>query len=148
MASKNLAQLCRSVLPDGFDQVVDMAPRIQQFLEQNLPEGVNQCVTLLTINTREIVIAANSPMVTNYLRLHGAEIQQQLRETFALEQPLKFCSLPASLLQVDSRGTTRQKPGTVSAEAIESISRSAEWIEDEKLKAALLSLAASLKKTD
>tara|TARA_R110002096_G_scaffold84739_1_gene195458 strand:+ start:233 stop:676 length:444 start_codon:yes stop_codon:yes gene_type:complete len=145
MATKNLSQLCRSVLPDGFDQVVSMAPRIQAFLEENLPEGVNKCVTLLTINTREIVIAANSPMVTNYLRLHGAEIQQQLRETFALEQPLKFCSLPASLLKLDSPPARRKSEG-VSAEAVESISRSAAWIEDEKLKAALLSLAESLKK--
>lgn len=144
MGSKKISRLCQSVLPPGFDEVTRLGPAIQNFLEQNLPESVNQAVTLLTINQHEIVIAANSPMVANYLRLHSSEIAQQLRETFHLEQVLRFRSVPDSLLRIDKNQTARE-PLTVSDESIRAIRRNADWIEDEELKAALLSLADSLK---
>jgi hypothetical protein len=145
MVSKQISRLCRSVLPPGFEQVTRLGPDIQRFLEQNLPDTVNQSVTLLTINQDEIVVAANSPMVANYLRLHSREIEQQLRETFKLEQALKFRTIPDSLLKLEDNEPRRQTPGQVSAESIEAIRRNAEWIEDEELKAAMLSLAESLK---
>ena len=144
MGSKQISRLCRSVLPPGFEQVTRLGPDIQRFLEQNLPAAVNQSVTLLTINQDEIVVAANSPMVANYLRLHSREIEQQLRETFKLEQALKFRTIPDSLLKLDNN-EYRPHPEQVSAESIEAIRRNAEWIEDEELKAAMLSLAESLK---
>lgn len=132
------------MLPPGFEQVTRLGPDIQRFLEQNLPATVNQSVTLLTINQDEIVVAANSPMVANYLRLHSREIEQQLHETFKLEQALKFRTIPDSLLKLDNN-EYRPHPEQVSAESIEAIRRNAEWIEDEQLKAAMLSLAESLK---
>ena len=144
MATKKISGLCQSVLPPGFEQVTRLGPEIQRFLEQNLPEAVKQAVTLLTINQDEVVIAANSPMVANYLRLHSTEIAQQLRETFHLEQALKFRTVPDSLLKIDQHQSLRQ-PHAVSSESISAIRRNAEWIEDEDLKAALLSLAESLK---
>ena len=144
MGTKKISGLCQSVLPPGFEQVTRLGPEIQHFLEQNLPESVNQAVTLLTINQHEIVIAANSPMVANYLRLHSMEIAQQLRETFHLEQALKFRTVPDSLLKIDRNQTSRE-PRAVSAESIRAIQRNADWIEDKDLKAALLSLARSLK---
>ena len=144
MGSKQISRLCQTVLPPEFEQVTRLGPDIQRFLEQNLPETVNQAVTLLTINQDEIVVAANSPMVANYLRLHSREIEQQLRETFKLEQALKFRTIPDSLLKLDNN-EYRAHPEQVSDESIEAIRRNAEWIEDEELKAALLSLAKSLK---
>ncbi len=132
------------MLPPGFEQVTRLGPDIQRFLEQNLPAAVNQSVTLLTINQDEIVVAANSPMVANYLRLHSREIEQQLRETFKLKQALKFRTIPDSLLKLDNN-EYRPHPEQVSVESIEAIRRNAEWIEDEELKAAMLSLAESLK---
>ena len=144
MGTKQISRLCQSVLPPGFEQVTRLGPGIQRFLEQNLPATVNQSVTLLTINQDEIVVAANSPLVANYLRLHSREIEQQLRETFKLEQALKFRTIPDSLLKLDNNENLRQ-PGQVSTESIEAITRNAEWIEDEELKAAMLSLAESLK---
>jgi hypothetical protein len=78
--------------------------------------------------------------------LHSREIEQQLRETFKLEQALKFRTIPDSLLRLDKNEYQHQPPpGQVSAESVEAIRRSAEWIEDEELKAAMLSLAESLK---
>lgn len=144
MGSKQISRLCQSVLPPEFEQVTRLGPDIQRFLEQNLPETVNQAVTLLTINQDEIVVAANSPMVANYLRLNSNEIEQQLREAFKLEQVLKFRTIPDSLLKLDNN-EYRPHPEQVSAESIEAIRRNAEWIEDEELKAAMLSLAESLK---
>ncbi|MBT8433731.1 MAG: hypothetical protein KJN95_03680 [Gammaproteobacteria bacterium] len=144
MGSKPISRLCRSVLPPEFEQLTRLGPGVQRFLEQNLPASVNQSVTLLTINQDEVVVAANSPMVANYLRLHGREIEQQLRETFNLEQSLKFRTIPDSLLKAGSK-EYRPEPAQVSAESIEAIRRNAEWIENEELKAAMLSLADSLK---
>lgn len=144
MTSSRIGRLCQSVLPAGFEQVKRRLPEVQRFLEDNLPEPVNQAVTLLTINRDEIVVAANSPLVANYLRLHGKEIQQQLRETFGLEQTLKFRSIPDSMLKLDLPAAVR-KPGQASQASIEALQRNAQWIEDDELRAAFLSLAESLK---
>lgn len=144
MASKKLDQLCRSILPANFRQVSDQGSQIQHFLQENLPENIRPCVTLLTVSSAEIVISANSAMVANYLRLHSLEIKQQFAESLNLQQTIKFITVPDSLLKVESRYQP-VKPDPVSAEAIASISKNAEWVEDENLKQALLSLAASLK---
>ena len=145
MGASKIGRLCQSILPPEFEQVKRQLPDIQSFLEENLPAPVNQAVTLLTLNRDEIVIAANSPLVANYLRLHGKEIQQQLRETFNLEQTLKFRAMPDSMLKLDQPVKTVRKPGQVSTESIEALRRNAQWIEDEDLRAAVLSLAESLK---
>jgi len=145
MAQKRLDQLCRSVLPPDYAQVTRQLPEIQAFLEQNLPETVSQRVTLLTLNRDEIVVAADSAMVANYLRLHAAEIGQQLRETFGLEQQLRFRSLPQGMLQVE-RVQKLREPREVSPAAVDAIRKNAEWVEDDALKEALLSLAQSLER--
>jgi hypothetical protein len=144
MARHNIAGLCRGVLPPEFGRLEQQIPEIQKFFEQNLPESVQGCVTLLTLNDEQIVIAANSPMVTNFLRLHSAEIEQQLRETFDLRQTLKFRTVPDALLKTGRRDQVPE-PESVSGEAVNAIERNAEWIEDEELRAALLSLAKCLR---
>ena len=144
MATNRIAKLCQSVLPAEFEQVKRQAPGLQHFLEETLPEPVNRQVTVLTINAQEIVIAASSPMVANYLRLHSKELQQQLRETFDFEQTLKFRSIPESLLTLPQQQSPA-KPREVSAESVDSLERNAQWIEDENLRAAMLSLVDSLK---
>ena len=143
MGSSRIDRLCQSVLPPGFERLQRRLPEIQRFLEQNLPEPVNQAVTLLTFNPDEIVIAASTPMVSNYLRLHASEIQQQLRETFALEQPVRFRTVPDSMLRLASNVYAR-KPRSVSAESVAAIEAGARWVDDKDLRAALLSLAKSL----
>jgi sRNA-binding carbon storage regulator CsrA len=145
MASSKISRLCQSVLPAEFEQIKRQAPGLQHFLEENLPESVRQSVTVLTINQNEIVIAANSPMVANFLRLHSKELQQQIRETFDFEQTLKFRTVPESLLQLQRHSSSPQSPRQVSPESVDALERNAQWIEDEGLKAAMLSLAESLK---
>jgi len=143
MASRDISRLCQSVLPPGFEQVKRQLPQIQAFLEENLPEAVQRSVTLLTVNAEEIIIAASTPMVANYLRLHSGEIQQQLRETFQLEQQVKFRTIPDALFHARKQAKL-QAPRVVSNEAVRAIRRNALCIEDESLRAAMLSLVDSL----
>ncbi len=145
MAERDLSRLCQSVLPPEFERLKQQLPRIQNFLDANLPEAVQGSVTVLSVNEAEIVIAANTPMVANYLRFHSAEIQQQLRESFQLEQAIRFRTIPDALLN-PYRREPRQAPREVSAVAIDSIKRNAQWIEDATLRDALLGLADSLSK--
>ena len=146
MARQDIAGLCRAVLPAEFERLRQQIPEIQKFLEHNLPESVQGCVTLLTLNDEQIVIAANTPMVTNFLRLHSTEIGQQLRETFNLKQSLKFRTIPDALLKTAGRDQLPEPvPEAVSGEAVDAIERNAQWIEDEELRATMLSLAKCLK---
>ncbi len=55
---------------------------------ENLPEPVNQQVSVINFSSEEIVVAASSPQVANYLRLYVTEVQQQIQETFQLSQTL------------------------------------------------------------
>ena len=144
MAGRKISRLCQSVLPPGYERVERLAPELQRFLEENLPAPINRAVSLLTVIGDEIVIAAYNPVVANYLRLHANEIAQQIRETLGFDARLRFRTLPESLLQAGPRVRERQ-PRPVSAESIDALRRSAEWIEDEELRAALLSLAQSMR---
>jgi hypothetical protein len=144
MTTKSLAQWSKSVLPDNFKQVSQQTLVIQQFLMEHLPEPVNQQVSVINFSSEEIVVSASSPQVANYLRLYVAEVQQQIRETFQLSQKLTIRTTPDSLLKIE-RLPDSGKPAKVSSETVAAISRSAGWIEDEKLKQSLESLADALK---
>ena len=144
MTGGRIDRLCRDVLPAEFDRISRLGPAIQAFLEHNLPVSVNRSVSLLTVSDTEIVIAAYTPTVASYLRLHGAEIRQQLREGLDIDLEIRFRSLPQAML----RAAARPPPGTpraVGAAALDAIERSAASIEDEALRAALLSLARGMK---
>ncbi len=143
MANRDISRLCQSVLPPGYEQVSRQLPQIQSFLDENLPEAVRSSVTLLSINSEQIVIAGNTPMVVNYLRLHSSEICQQLRETFQLQQEVKFRTIPDALMRTRKQ-LELQPPQPVSVESVKAIKLNAQWIEDDSLRAAMLSLADSL----
>ena len=144
MTNRRIDRLCREVLPAEFERVSRLAPQIQQFLEHNLPESVNRSVRLLTLGRDEIVIAAYTPMVASYLRLHAAELRQQLRETFDLDLEVRFRTLPESLLHAADRPAT-PRLREVDAATVGVIERGAESIDDEALREALRSLARSMK---
>ena len=145
MTAGRIDRLCRGLLPPNYERVSAQAPAIQDFLDRNLPPPLAGNVTVLTVDDRQLVIAAHSPAIANFLRLHVAEIGQQLRETLGLEQALQVRTVPASLLRVSTPGRVSQ-PRQVGEESIAAIERSAEWIEDEALGDALRSLARSLRK--
>ena len=145
MSGGKIGNLLDAVLPPDYARVKGQSARIQNFLEQNLPSPLNQAVTVLSIDDDSIVIAASTPVVANYLRLHQAEMQQQLFESLNLKQRLRFRSLPESLLHPPAAATSARQPRAVSEQSIDALERNADWIEDEELRAALKSLARSLK---
>ncbi len=144
MTTKTIAQWSKSVLPDNFKQVSNQTLVIQQFLMEHLPEPINQQVSVINLSSEEIVVAASSPQVANYLRLYVAEVQQQIQETFQLSQTLKICTVPESMLKIGCPPGS-DKPSKVSRETVAAISRNAGWIEDKNLKQSLESLAKTLK---
>lgn len=143
MAGRDISRLCQSVLPAGFDEARRQLPKIQAFLDSNLPDTVTGSVTVLSVDAEQIVIAASTPVVANYLRLHGAEIRQQLVETLQLKQALRFRTIPDAMMR--PRAPVKlQPPRQVSTGSVDAIRRNAQWIEDEALRQALLSLADGL----
>ena len=144
MARRTLDELCHAVLPPGYEQFRRHAAGVQRFLDANLPPPANGNATLLKIGDDEIVIAAHSPPVANFLRLHAAEIRQQFRETFGFEQTVRFRTVPDALLRVDRPGGRRQ-PRLASPSSADAIERSASHIDDDGLREALLALARSLR---
>jgi len=147
MTTKNLDQWSKSVLPDNFEQVNRQTLAIQQFLQEHLPEPINQQVSVINFSADEIVVAVANPQIANYLRLYVAEVQQQIQETFHLSQKLKIRTAPDSLLKINNPADS-SKPSKVSDQTVAAISRSAGWIEDENLKQSLQSLANTIKKID
>lgn len=145
MTGRDLSRLCQSVLPPEFELIRKQLPKIQEFLDANLPDTVQGSVTVLSVNSEEIVIAASTPMVASYLRLHSAEIRQQLNEGLQLQQAVRFRTIPDALFETRKREAL-PTPQEVSPEAVESIRNNAQWIEDEKLRDAMLALAKSLEK--
>ena len=69
MANKKANQWCQVALPDNFMRVSKGTAEIQQFLRQQLPEPMNQQVTVVNLTTELIVIAVADPQISNYLRL-------------------------------------------------------------------------------
>ena len=145
MSRKSLDQWCQSILPDNFNQVSAQTRAIQTFLQQHLPEPVNQQVSVINCNEDEISIAVADPQVANYLRLYVAELQQQIHETLGMNQKLKIRAMPDSLLKVGNRPKPG-KPGKVSQQTADAITKNASWVEDEDLRKSLQSLASVLKK--
>ncbi|MFT5548509.1 MAG: hypothetical protein ACI9CO_000424 [Candidatus Azotimanducaceae bacterium] len=147
MANKKANQWCQAALPGNFVRVSKDTAAIQQFLRKQLPEPMNQQVSVVNITDESIVIAVADPQISNYLRLYMAEIQQQIQETFNLKQVLKIKTIPFSVLKSDHLLPASKKPLKVKPETVQALKRGADWIEDEGLKQALKSLASSLKKS-
>jgi hypothetical protein len=147
MANKTVNKWCLAALPKNFDRVSKDTAAIQQFLRKQLPNPMNQQVSVVNLTTDTIVIVASDPQISNYLRLYMAEIQQQIQETFSLKQTLKIKTIPSSVLKSDHLLPAAKIPLKVKPETVQKIQRGADWIEDEGLKQALKSLAVSLNKS-
>lgn len=142
--AERIGKLCRNLLPADFEQHRRQMPAIQQFLDSELPDPLAGAVTLLTASDREIVIAAASPPLANYLRLYTREIEAQLNEAFGMQRRLKVRTLPASATRLAPTAAPL-KPRPVGAPAVDAVERNARWIEDESLRESLLSLARAMR---
>ncbi len=145
MSRKTLDQWCQSVLPQNFAQVSAQIRAIHEFLQQQLPDPINQQVSVINCSDQEITLAVADPQVANYLRLYVAEVQQQIHETLGMQQKLRIRTMPDSMLKITARPQS-SKPIRVSKATADAITKNANWIEDENLKQSLQSLANLLKK--
>ena len=145
MSRKTLDQWCQSVLPQNFAQVSAQTRAVQKFIRQQLPDPINQQVSVINCSDQEITLAVADPQVANYLRLYVAEVQQQIHETLGMQQKLRIRTMPESMLKITTRPQS-SKPTRVSKATADAIRKTAGWIEDENLKASLQSLARVLKK--
>ena len=143
MSNKRLFSWCQSILPANYQQIKSKTAKLQRFFEAHLPDSISQRIQVINTTKSEIVIAVDDPQITNYLRLHQREIQQQLLETFNTRETLKFRTLPEGILKPGTRANFRP-PTRVSSETADSIKRNAQWVEDSALKQALESLANSI----
>lgn len=144
MANKSLLHWCQSALPPNFQSIKGLTEKYQNFLAQQLPEDIVDSVQVINVDRGEVVIAAASGQIANFLRLHVRELTQQFEETFGGNRKLTIKAMPASVLKVES-GHRVVRPQSVSVDTINSIENNAKWVEDEKLKKALESLAHQLK---
>ncbi len=144
MANKSLLHWCQSALPENFQSIKGLTEKYQQFLLQQLPEDIADSVQVINVERGKVVIAAASAQIANFLRLHARELTQQFDETFGGNRKLSIKAMPASLLKVES-GHVVVRPQPVSAETVKNIEKNAKWVDDEKLKKALESLAHQLK---
>jgi len=145
MSRKSLDQWCKSVLPENFAQVSAQTKAIQKFLREQLPDPINQQVSVINCSDQEITLAVADPQVANYLRLYLPEVQQQIHESLGMSQKLRIRTMPDSMLKAGTRPQSN-KPAKVSKATADAISKTAGWIEDENLKASLQSLAGAVKK--
>ncbi len=144
MGNKRFSSWCKSVLPANYHQIKGQTNKLQQFLVEQLPDPASQRIHVLNISAHEIIVAVDDAQTANYLRLYQRELQQQVFEALNYKQTLKFKTMPESVLQPSQLPQAR-KPSKVSSDTADGITRNAQWIEDEPLKQALESLAASLK---
>ena len=100
-------------------------------------------VQVLTVHSNVVSVAANSPVVANYLRLHLDDLQRTLSSIVGPNVRIDIKTRPASLSDVELPGKPRQ-PRSVSSSTAARLSSNAESIEDETLRAALQSLARTL----
>lgn len=144
MSNKRFSSWCKSVLPANYHQIKSQTNKVQQFLVEQLPDPASKRIHVLNISADEIIVAVDDAQTANYLRLYQRELQQQVFEALNYKQTLKFKTMPESVLQ-PGRLPQARKPSRVSKDTADGITRNAQWIEDEPLKQALESLAASLK---
>jgi len=90
MSNKRLSSWCSSILPANYQQIKSQTSKYQQFLREQLPDSFSDSVQVVNVNKEAIVVAVSSAAVTNFLRMHIREIQQQIHETFIYQSEINF----------------------------------------------------------
>ena len=143
MSKGSIKSFCSSVLPANFEQVGKNIRLCQRALDRSLPEGLRDMVRVQTVTGNRVSLAASSPVVANYLRLHRDSMLQLLAEV--LQQPceLDVQTRPASLAKVSLPGRPA-RPQPLRDSTVSNLAASAGAIEDAELRAAMQSLARTL----
>ena len=144
MSKGSIKSFCSSVLPADYEQVGRNIQWCQQALDDWLPDGLREMVRVQTVSDNRVSIAASSPVVANYLRLHRESMLALLSDVLRQPCDVDVQTRPASLAQVSLPGRPRQ-PQSLKDSTVENLAASANTIEDEDLRAAMQSLARTLR---
>ncbi len=143
MAKGNIKRFCQSVLPEDFQQVTAATRTCQSALDTWLPERLHGMVQVTTVDAAGISIAASTPVVANYLRLHLEALRESLIKAAGKPMPVQIKTRPASVSEV-VLAEKPAPPAPVKQATIAQLSSSASAIEDEALRQAMHSLAKTL----
>ncbi|MFT5505106.1 MAG: hypothetical protein ACI845_003047 [Gammaproteobacteria bacterium] len=143
--SKSIKQLCRNLLPENYHQIIGEVGRIQAFIEEVLPDDIKSNVDVINANDNQVVIAADSAQIANYLNLYRQELEQQIRETFGSQQNLIIKTLPGEVRRPATRPEV-PKPNKLSSETADQVDKGADWIEHDGLRESLKALAKTLRR--
>lgn len=139
-----VAKLFRKLLPEDFQRKSATIQQYQQFFKSQTGDAVYQMVEVINVTEVTITLAVPSPALVNYLRLHSVEIRQQIAEQFGCDIDIKVIAQPQSLSAEDQKKSL--KPARhFSRDVCERLKKSAASVEDDALRAALISLSTTIK---
>ncbi len=141
-----LAGLCIKWLPKDFRRHSAVIAQYQQFFDSHQGEAVYRQVRVLNASDKQLLLALPSPALVNYLRLHGAQLQQEIQQLFGASPSLKLVVRPFG--GIERTATKLQPPAHVSRSVSARVRKSADGIEDESLRQALIALAQSITDDD
>jgi hypothetical protein len=139
-----VSSLFGKLLPDNFQQKSATIQQYQQFFYSRTGDAIYQMVEVMNVTDSTLTLAVPSPGLVNYLRLHSLDLRQQISEQFGVLLELKIVAQPGSLEPDDQRNAL--KPARhFSRDVCEKLRKSASSVDDEALRAALISLSRAIK---
>lgn len=142
-----MSSLFRKLLPDNFRQKNVTIQQYQQFFHSQSSDAVFQMVQVMNVSDDRITLAVPSSALANYLRLHSVEIRQQIAEQFNQSLELKIIAQPESMSPEEK--SSKLKPVKHFSQTVcDQVKKSASSVDDDALKAALVSLSKSIREKE
>lgn len=142
-----VSRLFGKLLPDNFRQKSATIQQYQQFFKSQTSDAVYQMVQVMNVTDDAITLAVPSSALVNYLRLHSAEIRNQILEQFHKSLELKVIADPTSMSPADEKSPL--KPAKHFSQSVcDQLKKSAASVDDDELRSALESLSKTIREED
>lgn len=140
-----VTKLFKGLLPEGFQQKRSLIQQYQHFFKSQQSDAVFQMVQVVNVTDRYLHVSVPNPALATYLRLHSEQIQQKMRHNFGSILELKVSARPEDMRNYEHK--QKLPPARhFSKKVCDRINNSVESIDDEALKAALISLSKTIRK--
>ena len=141
---RTVASIFSKVLPPDYARKRAELDQLQQFFSSQESDAVFAMVRVVNLTHEYLHVTLPNATLSAYLRLHSMQIKQMLRENFNIDVELKISTRPEASEQ---KAQPKMKANRDFSEASrEQMQQSAQYIEDDALKAALDSLSQTLAK--
>ena len=141
---KSVASIFNKLLPPDYAKKRAELDQLQQFFTAQESDAVFAMVSVVNITEQYLHVSLPNATLSAYLRLHSAQISQTLRENFNIDVELKISTRPEA---PEQQAVPKLKArADFTDESRLKMQRSAQYIEDDELKAALNSLSETLLK--